>query len=508
MRARGLLRVAFPLLLAASAGWVFAPGVARPDDRGADEPRAARQESDATVAARVARAVERTTPKRGRQSLGVWDAQTGDPVFRRGADRELRPASVQKLATTGAALLSLGGDHELTTEVFAEWRRDLTDMPARLIVRGGGDPGFSGRFEDGDTEAVLRRLARQVAESGVKRVAGDLVLDGTAFPEPGRHPEWGHRPDQYDWWMAPVSALVLNDNCIDVTVLPGDRAGAPATLRLEPDTRAVIFDNRLKTVPDKDHHSIRFAAEDDSGHIPVLGGVLLGSTGYAAPIACVEPEAFFGDVFRRLLAEEGVTVDGRTVSLSADTTTTARDPGPSVRLERVARHGTTVREAVEVCNTRSQNLYAELLLRRLGQVRGEAGTWEGGAQVVRQVFGFGPGDPFVQIDGCGLARTNQASADDVGRILVRLFDSRERMAFMRSLPKGGDPEGTLRKRFKDKRFDGRVLAKTGTLHDTSSLAGYVRAEDGRVFAFAVLCEGEVGAARRLQDAVVSALVGP
>jgi D-alanyl-D-alanine carboxypeptidase/D-alanyl-D-alanine-endopeptidase (penicillin-binding protein 4) len=171
-------------------------------------------------------------------------------------------------------------------------------------------------------------------------------------------------------------------------------------------------------------------------------------------------------------------------------------------------HGTSVLKAVEVANTRSQNLYAELLLRRLGQMRGAAGTYEGGADVVRQVFEFDAEGSFRQADGSGLSRANQASADDVGRILLRLFASQERLHFMGSLPKGGDAEGTLRKRFKEKRFDGRVLAKTGTLRDTSSLAGYVRAEDGRVLAFAILCEGELGVYRALQDAVVAALVGP
>ena len=57
------------------------------------------------------------------------------------------------------------------------------------------------------------------------------------------------------------------------------------------------------------------------------------------------------------------------------------------------------------------------------------------------------------------------------------------------------------------KYDGRIFAKTGTLRDTSSLAGYVRAQSGRTYAFVVLCEGDIGRARELQDDVVEALVG-
>ena len=112
------------------------------------------------------------------------------------------------------------------------------------------------------------------------------------------------------------------------------------------------------------------------------------------------------------------------------------------------------------------------------------------------------------VDGSGLSRENQVTAESIGRILLRMYGTPHRLAFMRSLAVGGDPQGTLRQRFRDARFEGRVLAKTGTLNDTSALAGYVRSDDGRVFVFAVLCEGEVARSRRLQDAVVSALVGP
>jgi serine-type D-Ala-D-Ala carboxypeptidase/endopeptidase (penicillin-binding protein 4) len=498
MRANALRRLIPAGLVAASLVFcVGMPVAAEPDGRADD------------AVARVEAAARSKSHARIRTSIAVWDAESGDRIFSRGADKVLRPASVMKLATTGAALLAFGPEHELTTDVLVEWRSGRRGaVPASLVVRGGFDPGLSARDHDGDPEAALKELADQVVEAGISRVYGDLVLDDTAAVGARHHPSWGWKSGNYDWWMAPVSSLMLNDNCVDVTALPGPAVGAPAILRTSPTTGAARFHNRLTTVAKRKSHRIRFASADTEGRIPVLGGVLTHSTGYTASLACVDPVEYFGDVFRRVLAERGVRVDGRIVAMTRTPDAPAANRPPAARLERVARHVTSLGEAVDVANQRSQNLYAEALLRRLGQRRGSNGSFEGGCEAVRELLGFEDSDAsFVQVDGCGLSRRNQASADAIGRILLALYQSEQRIPFMRSLARPGDAEGTLRKRFKQERFEGRVLAKTGTLRDTSALAGYVRTDGGRVLAFAVLCEGDVSRSRVLQDAVVDALVG-
>ena len=87
-----------------------------------------------------------------------------------------------------------------------------------------------------------------------------------------------------------------------------------------------------------------------------------------------------------------------------------------------------------------------------------------------------------------------------------MYSSPSATEFIASLAEPGDPDGTLRKRLAAPKYLGRVYAKTGTLGDTTSLAGYVRSQSGRTFAFVVLCEGDVGRGRDIQDDVVDALV--
>ena len=120
---------------------------------------------------------------------------------------------------------------------------------------------------------------------------------------------------------------------------------------------------------------------------------------------------------------------------------------------------------------------------------------------------FAPNDPQMHLsDGCGYSREDQMSAAAIGKILARMNASPARNVYMLSLARAGDPDGTLRHRFREPKFKDRVLAKTGTLRDTKALAGWVLGKSGKQYTFAILCEGDNGRAIELQDAIVSALV--
>lgn len=463
------------------------------------------------ISDRVASVAAARQTKSIRTTLAVWDAQTGALVHGSNATTARRPASVAKIATTAAAYLGLGADHELETRVLAT-AKPSSDGVVRgsLVVRGCGDPGFAAHFDPRGAEAALRDFARQVRASGVRAVEGDLILDATAFAGAERHPSWGWADGEWGWDQAPVSALVLNDNCVTVSVLPAAAVGGAGTIRLNPATAAVQFSNRSTTVATRKEHNLVFGRTAADGRIPVTGGVLAKSEGFTSDLACVDPVVYFGDVFRRLLREEGVAIAGATVPLRSPAGG-ADGPRVSANVEGspvlVARHGTPVSKIVAVANRRSQNLYAELLARELGRVKLGDGSFEGGARATAQVLGFAAGDPQFRLsDGCGYSREDQLSAAAVGTILAKVYATSARSEFMLSLARAGDPDGTLRHRFREPKFKDRVLAKTGTLRDTKALAGWVQGRSGRVYAFAILCEGDNGAAIALQDAVVETLV--
>src|SRR5262249_49184857 len=85
-----------------------------------------------------------------------------------------------------------------------------------------------------------RELAGRVAAGGIKRIEGRVLVDASLFRE-GKGQAGG--TDKFT-----VSAIMINDNLIDVVVTPAGREGQPAGLRMSPETRYVKMINRPKTI--------------------------------------------------------------------------------------------------------------------------------------------------------------------------------------------------------------------------------------------------------------------
>jgi len=89
---------------------------------------------------------------------------------------------------------------------------------------------------------------------------------------------------------------------------------------------------------------------------------------------------------------------------------------------------------------------------------------------------------FTMVDGSGLSHSNQVTSELVNQLLLQIFLSGKYDAFKMLLAQPGE-DGTLISRLKD--ADYPVHAKTGTLADTASLAGYVDLNHGTLI-FSIL----------------------
>ncbi len=165
-------------------------------------------------------------------------------------------------------------------------------------------------------------------------------------------------------------------------------------------------------------------------------------------------------------------------------------------------------EIVKVVNKRSQNFFAEQVLKTLGAVFKADGSFASGAKVVYDVLGqLGLATDGLTIeDGSGLSRLNRVTARRTAELLVAmrshpLFDE-----FYDSLAIAGE-DGDPR-RLDSAAARGNVHSKTGTLRGVSALSGYVTTSDGELLAFSVLINNlsrGKWAAISIEDAIVERL---
>jgi len=421
----------------------------------------------------VAEAVRRARVNRTGLSIVVGSAGAATPAYSLAATTPRAPASNQKVLTAAAALWRLGGDFRFQTKI-------CVGPGGELVVIGDGDPNLSGRFFDGDPNRILRRLAADIARHGKKHYTA-LVLDASRFDAEYVHPDWP-RNQLERWYCAPVAALVFNDSCWDLTVLPGAAVGAPARVEVQPALLQPALVNRCRTVGERGRHVVHIGRAAERG-LEVRGGVLLASKGYSGHITVRDPVAFFGEAFRAALLAEGVTVDK---------VRTGRAQG----LDPVVVYRSALRRTLPVMLTNSQNLYAECVFKRLG-----AGSFASAAKALTATLQSRGVDTsgFDVRDGSGLAASDRITARALYQTLQALRDEPD---FVDAFARGG--EGTLRRRYRD--LGPRIRAKTGTIRGVSALSGYVTAADGTRTVFVILANGaSVARSRNLMDRVVTAL---
>ncbi|MCW2778206.1 MAG: dac [Frankiales bacterium] len=160
---------------------------------------APRPAATASLGSRVSSALSTST---ARTVSAAVDVDGLGAVLRRDAAHSLPPASTEKSYVVSAALLALGGDARLTTEVAATATSTAGVLPGDLWLVAGGDPYL--------TKAGLRALAKAVHDAGVTVVQGDVALDDSRYDALRRNPGW--KSSWVPGELGPLSAFALDRN--------------------------------------------------------------------------------------------------------------------------------------------------------------------------------------------------------------------------------------------------------------------------------------------------------
>jgi D-alanyl-D-alanine carboxypeptidase/D-alanyl-D-alanine-endopeptidase (penicillin-binding protein 4) len=411
-------------------------------------------------------------------------------------------ASNTKLFATAAALARLGPDYEFKTRIYARGKINNGVLEGDLIILGSGDPNISGRFHKGDALAIPRQWARAIRDSGIKKVTGSIIADDRFFDRISINPHWSRQELTY-WYAAPISALSFNDNCLGLTVTPVKPRGMWARVLKSPNTSYV---NIIKTprVIAKGRASLELHRRPRTNEVAVIGKIPAKSSPISLWVTVHNPPLYLGTVLKEALGRFGVKVLGRPRLVRKSEQIDYQE------LTLITEHKSTLAQSIKIANKRSQNFYAEQILKTLGkEVKGE-GSWPAGLSAVAHFLaelGMEPGS-YRMVDGSGLARGNRFSPMQVTTLLELMAAHPHAKVWKESLSRAG-VDGTLRNRLRTPPYEGRVLGKTGTAGGISALSGYVLTTSGHTLAFSFLFNDFEGSSRpikAIEDEILQVLV--
>ena len=413
----------------------------------------------------------------GKFGVMIVSLSRGDTLFSQNAGEMMQPASTMKLFSTAVALDRFGPEHTFSTDVL----RDGVIGPdgtvqGNLYLRADGDPAMSARFFK-DANLPMTTLARAVAAAGVKKVAGDLVYDATAFDD-RRIPEGWKTKYLGAAYAARVSALSLNENLVWVVVSP---AGKVAQVTLEPVTTTIPLRSTVRIIGGAGGRIGARRASD--GGIDVSGtiGSLSGPRRYSLVVD--DPAHFTAGALQAGLQNVGVTFGG---SVHA-----GRTPPTAAKVAAFA--SPPLSQIVSEMNRESINIVAELLFRDAARAVAADGTSsaEIGLANLRDFLGKKVGaDPQAirVFDGSGLSTLDYLTPRTMIQLLSYAHKGPWSSAYHGSLPVAGESE-LLRRRMRGTPAEGNLHAKTGTTDVVVALGGYVTAKDGEIVAFSFIYNG-------------------
>jgi D-alanyl-D-alanine carboxypeptidase/D-alanyl-D-alanine-endopeptidase (penicillin-binding protein 4) len=269
------------------------------------EQKSPRKESAPTPVALAERIRQITTRPEFKQSqfgIEFFDQESGKVLFALNGEKLFIPGSTTKLVTEGAALALLGPDYRFSTRVYRTGSiSGEGTLEGDLVLVAGGDPNLSARVGEGDNDtlsftsfdhgyagslpglavpgdplAVLKSMAQQVAEHGIKQVRGRILVDTSLFTAEKAEPGTG----------AIISSIMVNDNLVDVTVFGGAAQGEATGEVMAPLVPYLNVLNKTTTGKAGSNAQLRFTTEtvnpDGSYTVSLEGTVPAGEQALAS----------------------------------------------------------------------------------------------------------------------------------------------------------------------------------------------------------------------------------
>jgi serine-type D-Ala-D-Ala carboxypeptidase/endopeptidase (penicillin-binding protein 4) len=442
----------------------------------------------------ITQATQAPGVQRGVWGIVVHSLDRNERLFELNPRTLLVPASIAKLAAVATAAEAVGWDYRFETTLRATGPINDGVLTGDLLIVGSGDPTIGGRAGED-----LSGWVAALKAAGIRRIDGRIIGDDDAIEEPRPQLAWAWDDLGYPAG-ALFGALNFGENRMTVTVTPGLSAGAPAAITVDPQAAARPLSNRVVTGAAGTPQLIWPEQRPGDPFLTVAGSIPPGAMPARLTVAVGNPTFWFASVLRNRLQRDGIEVTGEEWDIDDVTPPPDRAHAQLIYVHR----SRPLREIVQPLLKESINVYAEAVM-RLNAPPGQLPTNDAALEGFgKRLAAWGIAPTSLQIiDGSGLSRRDTISPEAIVAVLQHMYDATGASPFMTALPIAG-VDGSLSERMRNTAAAGNVRAKTGTMSNIRSLAGYAKTGDGETVAFVAMVnnfEGTGGAANLALDAI-------
>lgn len=376
-------------------------------------------------------------------AISLKDFSNGKTVYELNEKMLMHPASVQKALTIIPAVQALGEDYEFETQIY---KRNENSY----IIKLGADPYL--------TSKNLKTLVSSVEPETKKIYIDDSILEKKDW---GEGWQWD---DDMNILMPKFNSYNLDGNLIKITIMPSE-PGQRAVI-INPSKLPIAFINNVFT---GEKNGIKAARDNNvSTNTLTLEGCVNKPTAIYIPV---------NNLKRHFNIKLSHTLQDKKVYLKDNFVVDTLDDS-DVYIGKVT-HPMSV--AINDILKSSNNMVSETVAKLAGgKMYNDKGTDINGIKVFYEYCKqLGLDTSKIRItDASGVSKNNMLSTDFISEYLFKNKNN----DILTNLPKPG--EGTLTHRMlflKD-----NLQAKTGTLSDTSSIAGFLTAKSGKKYVFCIM----------------------
>lgn len=376
-------------------------------------------------------------------SVSIRDLNSGKPVYELNEKMLMHPASVQKVLTLVPAVEVLGEDYDFTTAIY---KRSADSY----VIKLGADPYL--------TSNDLKTLVNNVNLETKRIYIDDSILEKKDW---GEGWQWD---DDMNVLMPRFNSYNLDKNLIKITVMPTSN-GQAATI-INPSKYPIVFFNHVLTGKE---NGVKISRDNSvSANTLVLEGTVNKPTTVYVPTNNLK--RYFNIKMTNALGDKKVYLKENFV---VDKVTNS-----DKELDKVTH---PISNAIDDVLKNSNNMVAETVAKLAGaKAYNDRGTDINGIKVFNaycQKIGI-DNSKIRLTDASGVSKNNLVTTDFISEYLVKNKDSK----VLEHLPTPG--QGTLTHRMLP--IKENLRAKTGTLSDTSSIAGFLSTKNGNKYAFAII----------------------